>query len=175
MLAARTALEHAVFLGHHGVAATFGTGRRNRLHHANRECCRRRGLAIVKIPEIAVVNRTHRNGLGTVNRRAAAHRQNKIDAIFTDNFNALVHKRIVRVRLHAAKLHMRNANSIEASLHSVNEAGANRRTATVVDEHLRAAILFDEFTAFAFAAHAEHEFRRAVEIKIVHIPSFGFI
>ena len=172
MLAARAALEHAIFLGHHGVAAALGTGSRNRLHHANRERARRRGLAIVKIPEIAIVERTHGNGLGAINRGAAAHRKDKVNAVLADNLDALVHERIVRVRLHAAEFHVRDANSIEASLHAVDEARTHRRATTVMDQHLRAAILLDKRTAFIFAVHAEYKFRGAVEIEIFHIPSF---
>ncbi len=161
---ANIALEHAVFLGHHGSATAFGTRGRNRLHHANRER--------IKIPEVAIVKGTHGDALGAIDRGAATNGKDEIYPVCTDRLDALVDERIARVRLNTAEFHVRDANSVERSLYAVNQAGAHCGTAAVMNEHLRAAILFDEFTAFLFAVHAEDEFRGAVEIEIFHIPSF---
>jgi hypothetical protein len=41
-----------------------------------------------------------------------------------------------------------------------------------MNQHLGAAILLDEFTAFIFAVLAKYEFCGAVEVEIIHVPSF---
>ena len=169
---ANIALEHAVFLGHHGSATAFGTRGRNRLHHANRERLRDRELMRIKIPEVAIVKGTHGDALGAIDRGAATNGKDEIYPVCTDRLDALVDERIARVRLNTAEFHVRDANSVERSLYAVNQAGAHCGSAAVMNEHLRAAILFNEFTAFLFAVHAEDEFRGAVEIEIFHIPSF---
>jgi hypothetical protein len=38
-----------------------------------------------------------------------------------------------------------------------------------MNQHLGAAILFNEFTAFIFAVHAKYEFCGAVKVEIIHV------
>jgi hypothetical protein len=43
-----------------------------------------------------------------------------------------------------------------------------------MNQHLGAAILFNEFTAFIFAVLTEYEFCGAVEVEIIHVLSSYF-
>ena len=171
-IATDIALKHAIFFSHHGSATAFGARSGNRLHHANRERLRDRQLFRIKIPEVAIVKATHGNALGAINRRATTDGQNKVNPIGAYHFDTLVNKRIARIRLHATEFHMGNSSSIERCLHAVNQTRTHRRAPTVMNQHLGAAILFNEFTAFIFAVLAEYEFRGAVEVEIIHVPSF---
>ena len=70
------------------ITGTFTSGSRN-------------SLSDIEIPKVTFIKHTCRYGFGRINDRASTHRQQHISLFTAAEFNAFIHFRIYRIRLHA--------------------------------------------------------------------------
>jgi hypothetical protein len=60
------------------------------------------------------------------------------------------------------------AFSLQRSLHTIQQTGANHAAAAIMDQHLMTAVLLHILAGLVLSALTEHEISRTIKIEIFH-------
>ncbi len=167
-VAAVTALDLALLFGDHGgvahLAARGGEGQ----YHAQGQAGRGLALVVVEVPDVALVGHAVANGLGGVDRAAAAHGQQEVNALLLAQRDALVHQAQPRVRHRAAQRDIGDAGFIQRVRDLLQKPRAHHAAAAVVDQHLAAAEFPDQLRNPGLRVPAKDHLGGGVVLEIKH-------
>ena len=166
--AAGPPLDHAFLFGDNRIRATFAARGGDGQHRSDGQRLLH-GLSFIEIPEIPVVNGSGGDGLGGVNRAAAADGQHEVDPFLPAKFDSLVNQPAPGIRPRAAQLHMGDARGLQGSLHPVKKPRANHGAAAIVQQRLVSAEALHQGAGLVFGFPAEGKIGRGVKSEIVHV------
>ena len=146
----------------------LGTGGRDGQYDTYGQRCLRHSLSVPEIPHVTLIGYAVSDGLRRVDDRSATDGQDEIDTLTAAETDALLHLRQQGVGHYPTQLHKVNIRLMEHLFHTVEKAVATGAATSVVDEHLRAAILFDQLRKPGLRLTSEHHPRRGIEIKVLH-------
>ena len=90
----------------------------------------------VEIPKVAVVHSAQGNGLRRVDHAATADGEHHVHLFLPAQLDSLVHQRVPRIGLYAAKLHPGDAGLLHRFLNLIQQPAPNDRTAAVMQQRL---------------------------------------
>ncbi len=163
-----SALDAGLLIGDDGVVAHLGAGCRDRQDNTYRQACRGFSLLDIEIPHVALlgIRDTVADRLCGIDDRAAADGKDKVNTFFFAQFNALVDQAQVRVGDNAAQRDMADSLCIQRCTDPVDQTGADRALAAVVDQDLPAALCAHQRAQSVLSAFSEDHFCRCIVIKI---------
>ena len=162
------ALDACLLIGDNRVIAHLGAGCRYGQNNTNRQAGGGFSLLYIEIPDVALlrIRDSVGNTLGGVNDTAAADCQDKIYAFFLSQFNPLIDEAQMRIGNNTAQRNMADALCVEGGADSVDQAGADRALAAIMDQDLLAALRADQLSESVLRAFSENDFCRCIIIKI---------
>ena len=148
----------------------LASGCRNRQNRSHRERFCQRYFFRPDIPECLLrICSSVCNGFCGVNRASAADGKNKVCLHFHCFFHTLLGKSKSRVWFYAAKLFKGKALFCKRCFHSVQKTAPFCTSASVNDEHLCAAPFLYLSACLVFGLFSEHDFRRGILYKLIHL------
>ena len=168
IVAAVTALYPAILIGDNGGLAHLASRCGNGQNCSDGKAALGLTLKVIKIPHIAAIEHAVSNGFRRIDHTAAAHGEDKIDALTAGKFNALINQRKTRIGYHSAQFNVCNAGSVQRLLHAIQQAGSAGAVPAVMDQDLFASLRLDQFTDLFLRFAAKDHFRRGIVDKIFH-------
>ena len=167
-IAVHTPFQHALVMGNDAARRHLGTGGRDGQYDTYGQRCLRHGLSVPEVPHVALVGYAVGDGLRRVDDRSATDGQDEIDTLTAAETDALLHLRQQGIRHYPTQLHKVDIGLVEHLFHLIKKSVATGAATTVVDEHLRTAILSDQLRKLSLRLTSEHHPRRGIEIKVLH-------
>ena len=120
-IAAGTPLEHPLFFRDDGIGAAFASCCGNGEDRTHGKCLLDR-FSAVEIPEITVIKRSRRNGLGGIDGTASADGQHKVHAFLPAELDPFIHKTAPGIRLHTSQHHIGDPLLLQGCFHPVQKS-----------------------------------------------------
>ena len=127
-----------------------------------------RGAGRSELPGVAACGDAHANALGGIEDRAAADRQDEVDALALAQLNAAAHHRNFRIWLHTAQLDKRQTRFKKAVLHPIEQAGGAGARPAEMHEHAVRANLLELGADILFDIASENDFGCGMDGEIQH-------
>ena len=122
----------------------------------------------IKVPYVALVRYTVSDSLAGVDDTASPHCEQEVNAFFSAQVDALMHERKPGVGHHATQLNIGDTCLGELVTDLGQKSTAFGALATIMNQHLSAAVFLNELCDFVFRGTSEDYFCRSIVSEIFH-------
>ena len=161
-------LEPEGVVGYDAAVAHLAACGGNREHAAYRKPVRRNGLAVIEVPDIAVIEVSHAYGLAGVDDRASAYGQQEVDAFLAAERDSFVHHAQAGVGNHSSEGDILYSGSLETGLYPGEQPGPDGASPSVMHENPASAVFPNERGHLVLLAASQQHARRSIIVEIYH-------